>query len=1064
MRIRSGLVAPLLFGSGFCALIYQTSWLREFRLVFGVSTAATAAVLGVFMAGLGFGGIILGRLTEKKERPLAFYAQLELLIGATAALSPLLILAARYLYIAIGGTEALGITMGTGVRLIVAALIIGPPTFLMGGTLPAAARAVVKSDDVMRRSVGLLYGTNTLGAVAGALVGTFYCFENFGNRLTLWLAAALNILIAVVALRISKSTIGTASDGSSQPTQADTIPRANSKLVLSAAAIVGFAFFLMEMVWYRMLGPLLGGSTFSFGLILAVALLGISVGGAAYAFIHLRQSASLRLFALTCAAEAFCIALPYAFGDRVAMVAMLLRPLGTLGFAGHVVAWAELCFIVVFPAAFFAGLQFPLLIALLGSGKNIVGSHTGMAYAWNTTGALLGSLAGGFLLMPLVSAPGVWKIVVVLLCAVALLAVLCAWREPQPLVRSIAPIVIIALALLMLTATGPTAFWRHSQIGVGRLRQYEASRNERRDLVQTARRQTFWDTDGIESSVALENSDGLAYIVNGRSDGNAKIDAGTQIMSGLIGAALHPLPLRALVIGLGSGSTGGWLAAVPSIERVDLIELEPAMLKVAEKCAPVNRDALQNPKLHIVIGDARERLLTTRQKYDLIVSEPSHPYRAGVAGLFTREFYQSVEQRLEQDGIFCQWVQAFEVDDRTIQIIYRTLSSVFPNIETWQTEDRDLLLVATRKPIQYKFDALRSRLSEEPFKDALLYTWAAEGVEDFLAHYLGNESIADSLRDMGSTLNTDNRTVIEFGLARTIGLSNGFQIAGLRAAAQRAHADRPLFVTGEIDWSRVDEARFSMHSSLYLAPEMQAALSPEQKQRVIAFLDHTDGNLFGAWQEWRGQSSEPKTLSQLIMVAECLAVEGDNAAVPYVEKLAAIRPLDAEAIRARLFWKQGKPTDAAQSLTRFFYALRSDPWANYGLARRSIALAAEIAQADESRVVSAQLYDTLRLPFSAFNHETERLVTLLNIGLRTDGINPGEYTLQAVEAFEPNVPWQHNFLHVREACYSAMHSGRAAQAKRDFDRFINDEPLGVEALTREIEKRSKENKAGRNAD
>src|SRR5438552_10374009 len=204
MPVRTRSVALLLFASGFCALIYQTTWLREFRLIFGSSTAATAAVVGVFMAGLGFGGIILGRRSETKAQPLAFYASLELFIAISAALSPLIIFVGRHLYIALGGAEAMGMPFGTLVRLILAALIMGTPTFLMGGTLPAAARAVVARGDAERRSIGVLYGANTLGAVTGAVAGTFYCFENFGNRATLWLAAAFNIAIALAGFRLSK--------------------------------------------------------------------------------------------------------------------------------------------------------------------------------------------------------------------------------------------------------------------------------------------------------------------------------------------------------------------------------------------------------------------------------------------------------------------------------------------------------------------------------------------------------------------------------------------------------------------------------------------------------------------------------------------------------------------------------------------------------------------------------------------------------------------------------------------------------------------------------------------
>ena len=179
------------------------------------------------------------------------------------------------------------------------------------------------------------------------------------------------------------------------------------------------------------------------------------------------------------------------------------------------------------------------------------------------------------------------------------------------------------------------------------------------------------------------------------------------------------------MVGLGTGDTAGWLAAVPSIERVDAVELEPAILKVAEICAPVNRHALENPKLHVIIGDGRELLLTLRAKYDWSVSEPSNPYRAGVANLFTREFYQSIKNRLNPGGIFLQWVQTYSVDDRTIEIFYRTLGSVFPNIESWQTEEGDLLLAASQEPIRYDVDTLRERLASDPFKEAILAAWEA---------------------------------------------------------------------------------------------------------------------------------------------------------------------------------------------------------------------------------------------------------------------------------------------------------------------------------------------------
>src|SRR5712692_2380284 len=1042
MPLRTRLVALLLFGSGFCALIYQTTWLREFRLVFGASTAASAAVVGVFMAGLGFGGIVLGGRPETKAKPLAFYAKLELLIAVSAGLSPLLILAGRHLYIALGGTGAMGMLLGTIVRLILAALILGTPTFLMGGTLPAAARAVVAGDDIGRRAVGVLYGANTLGAVTGAAAGTFYCFENFGNRATLWLAAAVNIIVALAAFRLSRSSpdFEPRQGSRSRSDVEESRAVANPIFVFVAAALVGFAFFLMELVWYRMLGPLLGGSTFSFGLILAVALLGIGLGGVAYGFFGLKRSASLHFFAMTCAAEAFFIALPYALGDRIAMAAMLLRPLGTIGFHGHVIAWTVLCSLVVLPAAFVAGLQFPLLIALLGRGKKLVGSQTGAAYAWNTIGALTGSLAGGFGFIPMFSAPGVWKISIALLCALGAIATFLALRESWRWSRTIAPFATAVLAILMLAATGPTAFWRHSEIGVGRLTQFQGSPNDMRELMQGIRRRTIWEADGIESSVALTSANGLAFIVNGRTDGNAKGDAGTQIMSGLIGAALHPNPAKALVVGLGTGSTGGWLAAVPSMERVDVVELEPAIVKVAERCAPVNHNALLNPKLHLTIGDAREVLLTAREKYDIIVSEPSNPYRAGVAGLFTREYYQSVDRCLRPGGMFFQWVQAYEIDDRTVQIFYRTLGSVFSNIESWQTAGGDLLLLASHLPVRYDVETLRTRLVEEPFKSAMPAAWRATGLEDFLGHCVGNAAVAQTLQHLTTgPLNTDDRTVIEFAFARSVNLTNGFQIVNLRADAHATHADRPQYVDGEVDWSRVDEARLSMFGSLSRAEQTQMTWTPSQRSRAAAFANYLDGDLPAALRDWQAQSEGPKTLSQLALVAECMAAAADSAALPYIDKLAEILPWDAEAVRAELFWRKRRPQEATEALEKFFRALHDEPWPARELIKRSLSRAEAIANSDRSKIAADFLYNALRTPFCVFNNEADRMAAELALGMYVDGDHPGKYTLPAVEAFEPHVLWQRQFLQVRKDCYSASNDSRAEKARCDLQEFMKNE-------------------------
>ena len=1036
MKPHAAKVAPLLFASGFCALVYQMAWLREFRLIFGTSTAATAAVLGIFMGGLGIGSLVLGRRSERVPNPLAFYAKLELLIAVLVAVSPVLIWLVRCAYLGMGGTMALGMGLGTVIRLLLATLVIGGPTFLMGGTLPAAARAVATADDPGRRSLALLYGANTLGAVAGVSLATFYFFEKFGNHLTLWMATALNLLLALAAIYLSKSIRPMPDTKKVERAQA----AASAPFVLGAAAVVGFAFLLMELVWYRMLSPLLGGSTFAFGVILAVALFGIGLGGTCYALFGGSRRPSLQLFAFTCSFEALCLAIPFALGDRIATLAMLLQPLGSLGFGGKVGQWLVLCAIVVLPGAFVSGIQFPLLIGLLGRGNEKIGAQTGQAFAWNTAGAITGSLVGGFGLLPALTAPGAWILLTGLLCSLGVFAGFLAARATRETLRFIPAAATALIAILLLGAKGPTAYWRHSQIGAGRFTQYNSTENQLRDLVHMFRREIAWEEEGVESSVALNKSgNGLSFIVNGKCDGNAKGDAGTQVMCGLIGAILHPKPESALVIGLGTGSTAGWLAAVPSIKKVDVFELEPAILRVARACAAVNQNALENAKLHVTIGDARESLLTTREKYDLIASEPSNPYRAGVASLFTEEYYRSVKNRLRPGGIFLQWVQAYEVSAETIETVYATLHTVFPCIETYQTKAGDMLLAGSEHPMLYDVVALRERLTEEPYKSALKYVWHANDLEGFLAHYLANNALGQELAHRGAAqINTDDRTLLEYAFARSVSYGTKFQLSEVLVSAEASGMDRPATFNGAVDWESVNGQRFA---TLESGPIPGISLTPDQLWRGAASYEYANGNLREAIGNWRGQAAEPKTLNELLLVADSLAEIGDDAALPYIERLREMLPTEATAITARLRIQQKNWTAATPALEEALAAFGHYPWTPGDMVMRTILATKTLAEQNESAALS--MHRALSEPFVIYDHDHLRLGMLLAAGLLLDQNAPGRYSLPAIEALEPNVPWEEDLLRVRDECYRHLNDPRAEQAHRDFVAFQKAAPLSI---------------------
>ncbi|NBD12110.1 fused MFS/spermidine synthase [Corallococcus silvisoli] len=1057
MNARVAKVAPLLFGSGLCALVYQTVWLREFRLIFGASTAASAAVLAIFMAGLGLGSALLGARADRQPRPLDFYANLELLIAASAALSPFLVEAVRFLYIALGGTPVLGLGLGTVVRLLLSLLVLAVPTILMGGTLPAAARAVLSDEDPHRRDLALLYGINTLGAVTGAVASTFLLLEVLGNRTTLWSACLLNALVAITARSVSRSM--EASPASSPPAEAAATPSASASVtpptalvgtaqglppqafVLVSAAVVGFAFLLMELVWYRMLGPLLGGTTFTFGLILALALLGIGLGGTAYTVFFRHRPATLQGFALTCAAEAVLMAVPFALGDRLAILAALLRPLGGLGLSGMALGWTFITSIVVLPAAFVSGVQFPLLLALIGRGRQDAGRQVGQVYAWNTGGSIVGSLAGGFGVIPLLSAPVTWQAVAGLLAALGLAAAVLSFLRERQRGALILPALATSLAILLLTAQGPTAAWRHSGIGAGRsgLRDPDIQQIDR--FLSSFRADIAWEHEGVESSVALADDNGLNFIVNGKVDGNAIGDAPTQIMSGLLGALLHPDPRAALVIGLGTGSTAGWLGRIPSMARVDVVEIEPAILEVARRCHAVNENVLDNPKVHTSIGDAREVLLTTPQRYDIIFSEPSNPYRAGISSLFTREFYQAAKQRLAEGGLFLQWLQAYEVDALTIQSAYATLSSEFASVETWQTHSGDLLLVASEKPVPHDLAKLRVRITEEPYRRALYSVWRTDELEGVLAHFIGNAGFGRAVAKGGSEMiNTDDLSSMEFAFARNVGRATGFSMADLRRVAGRLHLDRMEFAGGTPNWTRVEELRIWLGSTVL--EQIPEPVLP-YKAFVSAALAGNDAQVLTLWRQMKRQPQGPRELYSL---ARALVMTRHPDAHAAVQSLRARLPVDADMLEALSLESQGQDARAVTLLERAFTALREDPWPVRPLTDAALDMALRVAQ--RSPELGRRLYTALEQPFAVSAATSLRELTRAQIAVAAGG---AELCADGLAPLEPHVPWNHALLLARAECYARRADPRADAAREDLERYLSQmqpsfmDRVGVEA-------------------
>ncbi|HVP62812.1 MAG TPA: fused MFS/spermidine synthase [Myxococcaceae bacterium] len=1027
-------LAPLLFLSGACALVYQAAWMREFRLIFGASTLASAAVTAIFMGGLGLGSWWGGRYVDRHRAPLLLYGNLELVVASSAALTPLLVPAVRAVYVGIGGSLLLGEVGASVVRLLLSALVLAVPTLAMGATLPAIISAAANAAGDERRPVGWLYGANTLGAVFGTLLATFVLIEIYGIRQTLWMAALVNGLVGLVGRVLSRSWPGETREPVTAARVTGPVAREQRVLVV-AAGVVGLVFFLMEMVWYRLLSPVLGGSTFTFGLILALALLGIAIGGALHSLLASEEGGSPSTLAVTCLLEAFFLALPFAFADDLAILAALLRSLAAFGLSGLAFGWSIVASAIIVPAAIVAGYQFPLLISLLRPRVQGIGSAVALGYGANTLGSIAGALLGGFGLLRLLSAPGTWRVGVALLVAMAVMVVaLVGDRRPRARWRGLALAIAAASAVGVMTlAPGPSAVWRHSGIGVGRAHLLNRTPNEVEDWANLQRRFLLWETDGVESSVALTTLNDLAFVVNGKSDGSAIGDSGTQVMSGLLAAITHPRPRRSLVIGLGTGTTAGWLAAIPEMERVDVIEIEPAIVEVARRAAMVNQNVLANPKIHLVFRDAREVLLASNEKYDLIFSEPSNPYRLGIASLFSQEFYRAVRARLNPDGVLIQWMQAYSISAETLRTVMATLADSFADVETWRTDPGDLVFAARAQHPVHDVSRLGSRAASEPFRSALEKTWHVEGVEGYFAYFVAGDGLvrAVAAEEQGE-INTDDHPILEFGFARGIGRSFQLTVEALRRSARAIGADRPA-VVGRVDWERVEQIRMEEKALTGATWQLPPGASEATRRLNRLLLAWRGERVEEAERELQPMLGELRGPIEYRIATEILGRTGAPQPESLERELRARHPLLTRALAASRTFDSGDRSTAArevESVLRDVHA--ADPWSVEPVVRVAGPLALAIATKEPARAPA--FLRAVQQPFPVFRSESLRHSMLVSLA----DLDPDD-CLVALRPQERFPRWTEETLTARVRCYERKSSPLQPRAREDLARFRTQE-------------------------
>ena len=750
------------FTSGTAALIYEVIWLRLLGFVFGNTTYAVSAILTVYMAGLGLGSYWIGRRADRWTRPLRVYGWLELGIGLYASLTFFLLHVIQVLYVSFAQRFDPSPASFTFVRLALSFVILFIPTFFMGATLPILAKFYIHRKETIGSGTALLYGLNTAGAVAGTLLAGFCLLPLCGMRETLKVAVALNLGIGALACLLSKQLHAAGLEGSPlpNPSREEKIPhRRPFHLWLPVGLFIsGATAMIYEVGWTRVLATVLGSSTYAFTVMLATFLLGIALGSAGAERILRRRPARWSDWAGLQMMIAFSSMATLTFFDRLGIVTVRLFAL-TLGYPG----WLEaarfgICSALMIVPTFCFGALFPVSAALYTEDPSKVSRGVGTLYLANTLGNIMGSLSTGFLLIPTV---GIYQSLRIATATGGLVGLAIAGIEGLHSKRRLATF-CVATVVLFSGLWGIRGGWNQRLLTSGlHVKPYVAIGN---DSNQIRALLNDWEIlfyrEGLNSIVSVEQYTHRALRVNGKVDASSGRDMETQLLSSHLPHLLHPNPHRSLVIGFGSGTTLRSCFAHP-ISKADCAEIESAVLEAAPYFDSVNYRIYKDPRARVIINDGRNHLLTEKGIYDVIVSEPSNPWMAGVASLFTVEFYELVHRRLAPGGIFCQWIQGYALDPRDFSMVIRSVKKTFPHVTLWSSLPVDFLIIASDEPIVFDLDRIQEQINRSPGLQKDLGELGIHGAAGLLASFqLGETDLEEFSK--GEELNTDDRLPLEF--------------------------------------------------------------------------------------------------------------------------------------------------------------------------------------------------------------------------------------------------------------------------------------------------------------
>jgi len=908
-RRAAAVIAICFFLSGFAGLAYQILWVRILALIFGATTLAISTVLTAFMGGLALGSFLGGRWADRVKRPLVLYGGLQIAIGVYGFLVPYIFQALTPLYRVVWANYHSNFWALSLLRFAVAALVLILPTTAMGATLPALSRFFARRREEVGFDIGRIYGLNTLGAVFGALAPAFVLIPFLGVGNSIVATALLSVCIGTVSILLGWRAVSPLD--AEQPPRRTIEPTARKPrrdwriaVVLGAFAVSGFVGMSYEIAYMRLISTVVPSTTYAFTIMLATFLIGLALGNLAGSYASRRSKNELFLMG---AVQLFIGVAVYAgttFFDELPYWFLLLQKpaFGTPNVS--VLPLFATSAAVIFPPAVFLGAMFPLAIKFCTRDIRRVGRSVGSVAALNTIGAIVGSFAGAFVLLPALGLMNAFAFGMTLNLVVAIVLVVSSSARGS--FKKIALAASI-LALVNVFAFRP-AFDFAATVGrygdllaAGEVLALDRSQFRRWLVPPTL--QVLAHEDGIEVGVTVTEAAAghRSLLANGRAEGSTSSDMPTQVLAAGVPLAIAPTNKDVLIVGFATGTTVGSALNFP-VSHVVTAELEPAMIEFSRFFRPVNGSPLDEVgrRLTLELNDARNLLLVDPRRYDVIISEPSNIFVSGITNLFSRDFYQLAKSRLKQNGLFCQWLQGYLASADLFRTILRTFDDSFDSVYVFQLGTFDYCLVGASGPLWIDADEVEKRISLPAVREDLRRVGIDSASELMATFLLGPDQVREFVAEGPQTINTDDNIYLELEAPKDYWMQ-GQGAANLAAILALSPGEYPHIKYPGGDEQRtkwlLDVAEWrSRRGHLDLAGRIaERALSlgfNARARSLLATLHLSRGNVEAALDEWDLiLARDPDHVPTLLNYAEYTAATGGlDGALPLARRVLEVEP------------------------------------------------------------------------------------------------------------------------------------------------------------------------------